>query len=51
MGFVIIDPREPDEDWSNFRVFLKDEFNFPLKYILFYYDIRLSELVKITFNG
>lgn len=36
---------------SNFIVFLKDEFNFPPKYILFYYDIRLSELAKITING
>lgn len=30
---------------------MKDELNFPLKYILFYYDSRLSELVKMTFNG
>lgn len=41
MKFVIIDPKEPDEDWGYFRVFLKDELNFLLKYVQFYYDIRL----------
>lgn len=51
MKFVFIDPREADEGWEQFyRVFWKDEYNFPLKHILFYYCIRLPELVKMIFN-